>query len=105
MITKNKTSIENELKKLNSNFNTFNKIMSSFLVIATTESIFKDKTKKEIKTIVPSNNHIIASVDFPHLLPLTHTKFLYCTASNISFLIASISIHRSINLNGSNLVV
>ena len=45
MITKNKTSIENELKKLNSNFNTFNKIMSSFLVIATTESIFKDKTK------------------------------------------------------------
>ena len=53
MITKNKTSIENELKKLNSNFNTFNKIMSSFLVIATTESTFKNKSSKEIKTIVP----------------------------------------------------
>ena len=53
MITKNKTSIENELKKLNSNFNTFNKIMSSFLVIATSESTFKNKSNKEIKTIVP----------------------------------------------------
>ena len=42
-----------QLKKLNSNFNTFNKIMSSFLVIATTESTFKNKTNKEIKTIVP----------------------------------------------------
>jgi len=53
MITKNKTSIENELKKLNSNFNTFNKIMSSFLVIATSESTFKNKNSKEIRTIVP----------------------------------------------------
>jgi hypothetical protein len=53
MITKNKTSIENELKKLNSNFNTFNKIMSSFLVIATSESTFKNKSNKQIKTIVP----------------------------------------------------
>ena len=42
-----------QLKKLNSNFNTLNKIMSSFLVIATTESTFKNKTNKEIKTIVP----------------------------------------------------
>ena len=42
-----------QLKKLNSNFNTFNKIMSSFLVIATTESTFKNKSNKEIKTIVP----------------------------------------------------
>jgi hypothetical protein len=53
MSTQNKTSIEIELKKLNSNFNTFNKIMSSFLVIATSESTFKNKTNKEIKTIVP----------------------------------------------------
>ena len=45
--------ISEQLKKLNSNFNTFNKIMSSFLVIATTESTFKNKTDKEIKTIVP----------------------------------------------------
>ena len=43
MSTQNKTSIEIELKKLNSNFNTFNKIMSSFLVIATSESTFKNK--------------------------------------------------------------
>ena len=42
-----------QLKKLNSNFNTFNKIMSSFLVIATTESTFKNKSKNEIKSIVP----------------------------------------------------
>ena len=35
--------ISEQLKKLNSNFNTFNKIMSSFLVIATTESTFKNK--------------------------------------------------------------
>ena len=53
MSTQNKTSIEIELKKLNSNFNNFNKIMSSFLVIATSESTFKNKTNKEIKTIVP----------------------------------------------------
>ena len=49
MSTQNKTSIEIELKKLNSNFNTFNKIMSSFLVIATSESTFKNKTNKEIQ--------------------------------------------------------
>ena len=53
MSTQNKTGIELELKKLNSNFNTFNKIMSSFLVIATSESTFKNKTNKEIKSIVP----------------------------------------------------
>jgi len=49
----NTKMIVEQLKKLNSNFNTFNKIMSSFLVIATTESTFKNKTNKEIKSIVP----------------------------------------------------
>tara|TARA_Y100000004_G_scaffold11782_1_gene12754 strand:- start:32 stop:247 length:216 start_codon:yes stop_codon:yes gene_type:complete len=49
----NTKMVVEQLKKLNSNFNTFNKIMSSFLVIATTESTFKNKTNKEIKTIVP----------------------------------------------------
>ena len=63
MITKNKTSIENELKKLNSNFNTFNKIMSSFLVIATTESTFKNKTKKEIRNIVPVVNTTLRAIN------------------------------------------
>ena len=53
MSTENKTGVELELKKINSNLNTLNKIMSSFLVIATSESTFKNKTNKEIKTIVP----------------------------------------------------
>ena len=53
MSTQTKTSIELELKKINSNLNTLNKIMSSFLVIATSESTFKNKTNKEIKSIVP----------------------------------------------------
>ena len=53
MSKENKTSIEIELKKINSSLNTLNKIMSSFLVIATSESTFKNKTNKEIKSIVP----------------------------------------------------
>ena len=43
-----------QLKKLNSNFNTFNKIMSSFLVIKTIESnVVKTLTDKDIATITP----------------------------------------------------
>ena len=53
MSKENKTNIEIELKKINSSLNTLNKIMSSFLVIATSESTFKNKTNKEIKSIVP----------------------------------------------------
>jgi len=49
----NTKMVVEQLKKLNSNFNTFNKIMSSFLVIATSESTFKNKNNKEIRTIVP----------------------------------------------------
>ena len=49
----NTKMVVEQLKKLNSNFNTFNKIMSSFLVIATSESTFKNKNSKEIRTIVP----------------------------------------------------
>ena len=52
-----------QLKKLNSNFNTFNKIMSSFLVIATTESTFKNKTKKEIRNIVPVVNTTLRAIN------------------------------------------
>ena len=59
----NTKMVVEQLKKLNSNFNTFNKIMSSFLVIATTESTFKDKTKKEIKTIVPVVNSTIRAIN------------------------------------------
>ena len=54
----NKKLVVEQLKKLNSNFNTFNKIMSSFLVIATTESTFKNKTKKEIKEQLVIKNKI-----------------------------------------------
>jgi|TARA_A100001201_G_scaffold90115_1_gene78953 hypothetical protein len=59
----NTKMVVEQLKKLNSNFNTFNKIMSSFLVIATTESTFKDKTKKEIKTIVPVVNTTLRAIN------------------------------------------
>ena len=52
-----------QLKKLNSNFNTFNKIMSNFLVIATTESTFKGKTKEDIKTIVPVVNTTLRAIN------------------------------------------
>ena len=55
MSTQNKTSIEIELKKLNSNFNTFNKIMSSFLVIATSESTFKNKNNNKLSKLQIAN--------------------------------------------------
>ena len=41
------------LRDISKTLNNLNKIMSCFLVIATTESTFKNKTNKEIKTIVP----------------------------------------------------
>ena len=69
MSTENKTSVENntsvelELKKLNSNFNTFNKIMSNFLVIATTESTFKKLTNDQIKKVVPTVSETIKSIN------------------------------------------
>ena len=63
MSTQNKTSIEIELKNLNSNFNTLNKIMSNFLIIATTESTFKKLTNNEIKKIVPTVSETIKSIN------------------------------------------
>ena len=63
MSTQNKTSIEIELKKLNFNFNTFNKIMSNFLVIATTESTFKKLTNDQIKKVVPTVSETIKSIN------------------------------------------
>ena len=63
MSTENKTSVELELKKLNSNFNTFNKIMSNFLVIATTESTFKKLTNDQIKKVVPTVSETIKSIN------------------------------------------
>ena len=56
------SSIEIELQKLNSNFNTLNKIMSCFLVIATTESTFKSKTNDEIKKVMPQINETLKSI-------------------------------------------
>ena len=58
----NKTSIETELKKLNSNFNTLNKIMSNFLVLALDSSTFKKKTNDEIKKIMPQINETLKSI-------------------------------------------
>ena len=63
MSTQNKTGIEIELKKLNFNFNTFNKIMSNFLVIATTESTFKKLTNDQIKKVVPTVSETIKSIN------------------------------------------
>ena len=62
MINK-KTSVEIELQKINSNLNTLNKIMSNFLVIATTESTFKKLTTTEIKKIVPTVSETIKSIN------------------------------------------
>ena len=59
----NTKMVVEQLKKLNSNFNTFNKIMSNFLVIATAESTFKDKPKKHIKTIVPVVSSTIRAIN------------------------------------------
>ena len=56
------SSIETELKKLNSNFNTLNKIMSNFLVLALDSSTFKKKTNDEIKKIMPQINETLKSI-------------------------------------------
>ena len=63
MSTQNKTGVELEFKKINSNLNTLNKIMSNFLVIATTESTFKKLTNNEIKKIVPTVSETIKSIN------------------------------------------
>ena len=70
-----------ELKKLNSNFNTFNKIMSSFLVIATSESTFKNKTNKEIKTIVPVVSSTLKAIN----------ESIYHDMIELSFIIGCLS--------------
>jgi len=63
MSKENKTSIEFELKKINSSLNTLNKIMSNFLVIATTESTFKKLTNEQIKKVVPTVSETIKSIN------------------------------------------
>ena len=63
MSKENKTGIELELKKINSSLNTLNKIMSNFLVIATTESTFKKLTNDQIKKIVPTVSETIKSIN------------------------------------------
>jgi len=59
----NKKLVVEQLKKLNSNFNTFNKIMSNFLIIATTDSAFKKLTNDQIKKIVPTVSETIKSIN------------------------------------------
>ena len=46
------------LKDISKTLNNLNKIMSCFLVIATTESTFKSKTNDEIKKVMPKINEI-----------------------------------------------
>jgi len=59
----NTKMVVEQLKKLNSNFNTFNKIMSNFLIIATTDSAFKKLTNDQIKKIVPTVSETIKSIN------------------------------------------
>ena len=63
MSKENKTGIELELKKINSSLNTLNKIMSNFLVIATTESTFKKLTNDQIRKVVPTVSETIKSIN------------------------------------------
>jgi DNA-directed RNA polymerase subunit F len=50
------------LKDISKSLNNLNKIMSCFLVIATTESIFKKKTNNEIVAIMPQINETLKSI-------------------------------------------
>ena len=52
-----------QLKKLNSNFNTFNKIMSVFLKFALDSSSFKSKTTEEIKATAEKQNEILKTIN------------------------------------------
>jgi hypothetical protein len=50
------------LKDISKSLNNLNKIMSCFLVIATTESTFKSKTNDEIKKVMPRINETLKSI-------------------------------------------
>tara|TARA_R110002072_G_scaffold287103_1_gene452375 strand:- start:278 stop:499 length:222 start_codon:yes stop_codon:yes gene_type:complete len=50
------------LKDISKTLNNLNKIMSCFLVIATTESTFKSKTNDEIKKVMPKINETLKSI-------------------------------------------
>ena len=50
------------LKDISKTLNNLNKIMSCFLVIATTESTFKSKTNDEIKKVMPQINETLKSI-------------------------------------------
>jgi len=51
------------LRDISKSLNTLNKIMSNFLVIATTESTFKKLTNDQIKKIVPTVSETIKSIN------------------------------------------
>ena len=51
------------LKDISKSLNNLNKIMSCFLVIATTESTFKSKTNDEIKKVMPRINETLKSIN------------------------------------------
>ena len=50
------------LRDISKTLNNLNKIMSCFLVIATTESTFKKKTNNEIVAIMPQINETLKSI-------------------------------------------
>ena len=51
------------LRDISKSLNTLNKIMSNFLVIATTESTFKKLTNDQIKKVVPTVSETIKSIN------------------------------------------
>jgi len=51
------------LKDISKSLNYLTKIMSNFLIIATTESKFKSKTNDEIKEVMPKINETIKSIN------------------------------------------
>ncbi len=51
------------LRDISKSLNYLTKIMSNFLIIATTESKFKSKTNNEIKEVMPQINETIKSIN------------------------------------------
>jgi hypothetical protein len=56
-------SSEYYLRDISKSLNYLTKIMSNFLIIATTESKFKSKTNNEIKEVMPQINETIKSIN------------------------------------------
>ena len=63
MSNENIKDSEYYLRDISKTLNNLNKIMSCFLVIATTESTFKSKTNDEIKKVMPKINETLKAIN------------------------------------------